>query len=150
MAVVPVHLVSWKFVHHSVEYSCRLYVRVTKQVRCFVETLRLVETLNDEVANETLSAPRGVLGVINHDDTNLSSADVHDLLLTTTTAAAHTRCRKPNAIFSSRAFYSYATSLLGKQRSTYSKACDKCLGSFDGSLLTEVLRQLSSHCRRKK
>lgn len=74
-------------------------------MRRLPKALELVEKLNDEASSENSTVTTDGLRATRLENSLLSKAEEHDVLLYLEAAAAHTRVRKQNAGSDSRAFY---------------------------------------------
>lgn len=72
----------------AAEFCYRRFVRGTKLTPRFPEVLELVRKLEGETMSEDSSTAKSVLGVTNLEKAVFLSADEHDVLLYTETAAA--------------------------------------------------------------
>lgn len=143
MADIARALVSCRFKKRAVESCTRRSVRVMKLVHCFLEALRLVENLNDEVASRDSSVIRSALGVAHLDSALLWRTDEYDVVLYIESAAAHTRSKKQNRHIGT-------ASLLQEPRSRHSVVCDGVPLSFDAFLLTKTLQTTTFQLPVKK
>lgn len=100
--------VSCETIYDVDESKHRRYLSVTELMLRFRNALQIIGNLNSEAVTERSSAARDALAASHPESASLSKADKYDALLHIEIAAADTRNRKQNAIFSGRAFYSSA------------------------------------------
>lgn len=134
----------WGSLLCSVESSYRRYIRATKQVQRFPETLRLVRRTDDEAACRDSASAKSALSATHLDIAVLSRAEKHDVLLYIEAASAHIQGQKQTLTFSGCAFYSYAACHLRERKNVHPFTCGKHFSTRDEFLLCKVPHTNSS------